>query len=120
MFTRTVDDIASKVKEEYNHIYNFTMDFYNDMGFGGARASVIGDQARAFDNLYRRDKAGNLLMEFRDPYKTDSLTPLNTTEKKYLKKVLFELAKIRSEMYGFTFNFSRNNLDDPELIRFIE
>lgn len=43
MFTRTVDDIASKVKEEYNHIYNFTMDFYNEMGYGDARASILGD-----------------------------------------------------------------------------
>lgn len=120
MFTRTVDDIASKVKEEYNHIYNFTMDFYDNMGFGGARASIIGDQAKAFDNLYRRDKAGNLLMEFRNPYQTDSLPPLNSHEKKYLKQVLFEFAKIRSEMYGFTFNFNRHNLDDSELIRFIE
>lgn len=120
MFTRTVDDIASKVKEEYNHIYNFTMEFYDDMGFGGARASGLGDQARAFNNLYRRDKSGNILMEFRNPYVTDSQTPLDNAEKKYLKRVLFELAKIRSEMYGFTFNFSRSNLDDPELIKFTQ
>ena len=120
MFTRTVDDIASKVKEEYNHIYNFTMNFYDNMGFGGTRASMVGDQAKAFNNLYRRDKSGNLLMEFRNPYQTDSLPPLNNHEKKYLKQVLFELAKIRSEMYGFNFNFSRYNLDDAELIRFIE
>lgn len=120
MFTRTVDDIAAKVKEEYNHIYNFTMDFYNEMGYGNIRATSIGDQARAFNNLYRRDKSGNLLMEFRNPYKTDSQTPLNSAEKKYLKRVLFEFAKIRSEMYGFNFNFNQNNLDDPELIKFIE
>jgi len=47
------------------------------MGYGHLRASVAGDQARAFRNLYRRDDSGNLLMEFRNPYEIDSQTPLN-------------------------------------------
>lgn len=120
IFTRTVDDIAYKVKEEYTPIYNFTMDFYDSTGYGSMRASTVGDQAKAFNNLYKKDTSGNILMEFRNPYQSDSFTPLNKAEKVYLKKVLFEFAKIRSEIYGFTFDFNRNNLDDPELIRFIE
>lgn len=53
-FIQTVDDIAFKVKSEYNHIYNFTMDFYNRSGFGDLRASWVGDQAKAFENLYEK------------------------------------------------------------------
>lgn len=118
MVTTTIDDIAFKVKQEYNHIYNFTMDFYNSSGYGDTRASLVGDQAKAFNNLYKRDKSNNILMEFRNPYEQDSLSPLTPAESKYLKKVLFELAKIRSQMYGFDFNYSSEN--DPALQNFIK
>lgn len=57
-------------------------------------------------------------MDFRNPYVTDSLPSLNEAEKKYLKQVLFEFAKIRSLIYGFDFRFTGYN--DPELLRFIE
>lgn len=117
MFTKTVDDIAIRVKKEYNHIRDFTEQFYNAMGYGHLQASVIGNQARAFINLYRKDDSGNLLMEFRNPYETDTLLPLSQAESKYLKQVLFEFAKIRSMIYGFDFNF--NGYNDPELLKFI-
>jgi hypothetical protein len=34
MFTKTVDDVAARVKKEYNHIRDFTEQFYNAMGYG--------------------------------------------------------------------------------------
>lgn len=116
-FIQTVDDIAFKVKSEYNHIYNFTMNFYNQTGFGNLRASVIGDQARAFENLYERDSSNQIIMRFRNPYSQDNFTPMSNAEKTYLKKVLFEFAKIRSKMYGFKFDYK--SYDSPELIEFI-
>lgn len=118
MYTKAVDDIAARVKQEYNHIRDFTEQFYNAMGYGHGRSSIVGDQTRAFRNLYRRDDSGNLLMEFRNPYELDSLPPLNNAEKKYLKQILFEFAKIRSRIYGFDFNYK--NYDDPELLKFIK
>lgn len=117
-YYKAIDDTAMQVKSEYNHIRTFTEQFYNAMGYGHLRASIAGDQARAFRNLYRKDDSGNLLMEFRNPYETDSQTPLNQAEAKYLKQVLFEFAKIKSKIYGFTFNFRDYN--DPELLSFIK
>lgn len=116
-FIQTVDDIAFKVKSEYNHIYNFTMNFYNQTGFGNLRASTIGDQARAFENLYERDSSNQIVMRFRNPYSQDNFTPMSNAEKTYLKKILFEFAKIRSKIYGFKFDYK--SCDDPELIEFI-
>lgn len=118
MFTKTVDDIAYRVKAEYNHIREFTEAFYNAMGYGHIRSSTLGDQARAFNNLYRVDDSGKILMEFRNPYIEDSQSPLSYAEKKYLKQVLFELAKIRSLIYGFDFKF--DGYSDPALQKFIE
>lgn len=117
LYHKTIDDIADMSQKEYSHIYNFTDKFYQQQGFGPNRASIIGDQKRAFNNLFRRDDNNNLLMEFRNPYKTDSQTPLTQAEQVYLKKVLFELAKYRSKIYGFDFNFISEN--DPKLEAFI-
>lgn len=116
-FTKTVDDVAYKVKNKYNHIRNFTEDFYNKMGYGTFNASIIGNQANAFTNLYRRDSQNNILMEFRNPYEQDQYTPLNDAESLYLKQVLFEFAKIRSKIYGFDFDYFGYN--DPKLLDFI-
>ena len=117
-FIQTVDDIAFKVKSEYNHIYNFTMDFYNRSGFGDLRASLVGDQAKAFENLYERDSSNKLIMKFRNPYSRDNFVPMTEAEKQYLKRVLFEFAKIRSKIYGFKFDFK--SYDAPGLLEFIE
>lgn len=117
-FIQTVDDIAFKVKSEYSHIYNFTMDFYNRSGFGDLRASLLGDQAKAFENLYERDSSNKLLMRFRNPYSRDNFVPMTEAEKQYLKRVLFEFAKIRSKIYGFKFDFK--SYDAPGLLEFID
>ena len=117
-FIQAVDDIAFKVKSEYNHIYNFTIDFYNRSGFGNLRASLVGDQAKAFENLYERDSSNKLLMRFRNPYSRDNFVPMTEAEKQYLKKVLFEFAKIRSKIYGFKFDFK--SYDAPGLLEFID
>lgn len=117
-FIQTVDDIAFKVKSEYNHIYNFTMDFYNRSGFGDLRASLVGDQAKAFENLYERDSSNKLIMKFRNPYSRDNFVPMTEAEKQYLKRVLFEFAKIRSKIYGFKFDFK--SYDAPGLLEFID
>ena len=118
-FTKTIDEVSAIVKEKYVPIYNFTEDFYNKQGFSSFRGSSVGDQARAFNNLFRRNEQGKVLMQFRNPYENDNLPPLNEAERTYLKQVLFQLGKIRSEMYGITFNFSESRLSDPELIEFI-
>lgn len=119
-FIQTIDDIASQVRSEYNHIYNFTIEFYNKQGFGDFRSSAIGDNSKAFENLYRRNSNNEILMEFRNPYEQDSQIPLNNAEKKYLKQVLFEFAKIRSQIYGFDFNFGKYYpVDETKLIEFI-
>lgn len=119
-FTKTIDEVSAMVKERYNPIYNFTEEYYNSKGFGHFRASSVGDQAKAFNNLYRRNDQGKIIMQFRNPYKQDDLPPMDEHERKYLKKVLFQLGKIRSEMYGITFNFNENRLEDPNYIAFIE
>lgn len=119
-FTNAVDSIAAKVRKEYNHIYDFTMKFYDSKNFGTLNASVLGNQVKAFDNLYERNDNNKKMMRFRNPYKSDSLPPLSTSEKSYLKRVLFEFAKIRSEIYGFDFDFNVSDIETPSYLSFIE
>ena len=120
MFIKAADDIAAEVRKEYNPIYNFTMNFFDKKGYGTFNASVVGNQVTAFNNLYRRDDQGKILMEFRNPYETDSLPPMDQNEKTYLKKVLYTLAKIRSKIYGFSFNFSIDDINSDAYLNFVE
>lgn len=119
IFTQAVDNIAAKVRQEYYHISQFTEEFYKGIGYSKARTSLISDQAKVFQNLYKKNSKGEILMEFRNPYIQDSQTPLSNQERKYLKQVLFEFARVRSLIYGFDFNFDRYKLDDQALIDFI-
>ena len=57
-------------------------------------------------------------MRFRNPYSRDNFVPMTEAEKQYLKKVLFEFAKIRSKIYGFKFDFK--SYDAPGLLEFID
>lgn len=119
-FTKAIDDIAYEVRERYKPIYDFTMNFYEAQGFGSKRGTVIGDQVRAFDNLYRRNERNEILMEFRNPYKQDTQKPLTAAERTYLKKVIYQLTKLRAKNHGFTFNFNSSDIDTPRYKQFIE
>jgi hypothetical protein len=72
------------------------MDFYDAQGYGRANTSLIGNQASAFNNLYERNDLNQIIMKFRNPYKTDTFKPMSSAERTYLKRVLFEFARIRS------------------------
>lgn len=118
LYTSAIDKIASRVREAYAPIHKYTMEFYEAMGYGSLRNSTLGDNARAFENLYRLNDRNEIMMEFRNPYENDTQTPLNAAEKTFLKRTLFQLAKIKSEIYGFPFDFS--SAEDPKLLKFIE
>lgn len=118
LYTAAIDKISARVREIANPIMQYTKQFYQDQGFGSLRNSVIGDSARAFLNLYRVNERGERMMEFRNPYETDTQTPLNSAERLFLKRTLFQLAKIKSTIYGFKFDF--NSAEDPRLEKFIK
>lgn len=119
LFIKAVDDVAYEVKSDYNQIYNFTTDFYNKTGFSSIRNSSVGDQAKAFNNLYVINNEGKRLMQFRNPYEKDSQTELSAAEKSYLKRVLYEFARIRSKIYGFDFDFKAYDIDTDKYKAFI-
>jgi hypothetical protein len=48
------------------------MNFYEKAGYGTFEASVVGNQATAFTNLYKQNESGDLMMEFRNPYEIDT------------------------------------------------
>lgn len=122
MFTSTINNIASQVQSTYNPIGSFIDEFLFKKGYSTTKNNILGNQASYFKNLYRKNEKGEQIMEFRNPYlNSDEFGVLDSDERTLLKKVLFCLAKIRSEIYGSkitNFNFSR--YDDPELLKFID
>ena len=107
MFQQSVNTIANKMLQEYSPLKKTMEDFFKAKGYGVTRNSLIGDEARIFNNLYELDNQGKRTMRFKNPY--DPNSELDQAERTLLKEVLFEINKIRYEMRGQTFNFTDSN-----------
>lgn len=111
MFQQSVNTIANKMLQEYSPMKKAMEEFFKAKGYNALRNSVIGDEARIFNNLYELDNTNNKTMRFKNPY--DSNSNLDNAERKLLKTVLFEINKIRYEMRGQTFEFA--NSEDSKI-----
>lgn len=120
LYIKTVDNIAMEVRSRYNPIFNYITRFYDSSQFSNMRNAILGDQVNAFKNMFRIDENGNKTMEFRNPYISDTQTALTTAEKTCLKNILYDLTKMRCELYGKTFDFKRADIESKEYIEFLE
>ena len=74
--------------------------FFEAKGYTALRNSTIGDEVRIFKNLYDPYYLSIGELKFKNPY--DEANDLDTSEREFLKNVLFEINKIRYEMRGQT------------------
>lgn len=120
LYIKTVDTIAMEVRQRYNPIFNYITRFYDSSQFSNIRNAVLGDQVNAFKNMFRVNENNEMLMEFRNPYKTDSQTQLTEAEKSCLKNIIYDFTQMRCELYGKEFNFNRSDINSQEYIDFLE
>lgn len=120
LYIKTVDNIAIEVRNRYNPIFNYITKFYDSSQFSNMRNAILGDQVNAFKNMFRIDENGKIKMEFRNPYTTDTQTALTSAEKECLKNILYDLTKMRCELYGKDFKFTRSDINSQDYIDFLE
>lgn len=121
LYTETIRTIAEQADSKWIPIRNLLYKFYEDIGYSRLQNSVIGNQAQQFNDLYRKDANGNRLLRLLNPYDTYDMSQISThrgIKQQFLKKILFEFAKIRYPMNGIKFNFTSES--DPALQSFIE
>lgn len=95
--------------------------FYDDIGYSRLQNTIIGNQAQQFNDLYRKDANGNKLLRLLNPYDSNDMAQIQShrgIKQQFLKKILFEFAKIRYPMKGIKFDFTSES--DPALQAFIE
>ena len=74
-------------------ITNHTIEYYKEIGFANLERKIIGDSYKHHQNFYRKNTDGTLDSRFlfKNPY--DSKEVLSDAERKYLKKMLWEINK---------------------------
>ena len=121
LYIRTINTIAEQAESKWIPIRNILYKFYDDIGYSRLQNSVIGNQAQQFNDLYRKDANGNRLLRLLNPYDSNDMAQISThrgVKQQFLKKILFEFAKIRYPMNGIKFDFTSES--DPALQSFIE
>ena len=106
-----IHGISNKLEPQISDFNLACLDYYEAKGYGKARNAIIGDQARVFKHLYQ-EKDGELF--FKNPY--DSTSDLDADDRKFLKKALFEINKLRFKDN----NFSYKSEDDKGILTFIK
>lgn len=120
-YTKVIDSIAEQAEAKWIPIRTLLFKYYDDIGYSRLRNSTLGGQASCFDDLYRRDANGKRLLELLNPYDPNHMAQIKDhrgVKQQFLKKILFEFAKIKYPMKGIRFNFTSES--DPALQDFIE
>lgn len=121
IYTRAINNIAEQAEAKWISMRDLFFKFYDDIGYSRVQNSTIGNQASQFNDLYRKDRNGNRTLRLLNPYDENDMAQIKThrgVKQQFLKKILFEFAKIRYPMRGIKFNFTSES--DPALQRFIE
>lgn len=121
LYTKTINTIAEQAESKWIPIRELLYRFYDDIGYSRVQNSVIGNQAQQFNDLYRKDANGNRLLRLLNPYDSNDMAQIQShrgIKQQFLKKILFEFAKIRYPMNGIKFDFTSES--DPALQSFIE
>lgn len=85
-----INNTSYKLDPVISDFNNACIEFYEYKGYGKAQNMIIGNQVSLFDNLYE-DVDSDLI--FKNPY--DPKAVLDQHERKFLKKVLFMINKLR-------------------------
>lgn len=106
-----IHNISNKLEPQISDFNLACLEYYKAKGYGKTRNALIGDQVKVFRHLYK-EKDGELF--FKNPY--DNSEDLDEDDRKFLKKALFEINKLRFKDN----NFSYKSEDDKSLLSFIK
>lgn len=115
IYSKALDDTAIEFGKIYKPIRHIIEDFQEKSGYGSMSKVLLGNSIKLYDNLYEKDEKGHNLMRFKNPY-TD--TTLTSIEREFLKKILFEFAKIKHSR-GIYQDFFVKSYSDPKIQDFI-
>lgn len=121
LYTKTINSIAEQAENKWVPIRKLLYKYYDDIGYTKLQNATIGNQASQFEDLYRKDNQGHNLLRLLNPYDVNDMAQITShksVKQEFLKRILFEFAKVRYPMMGISFNFT--SVEDPNLQAFIK
>ena len=113
--SKTIVKVNEQMFKEYSTIKPICDRFLKSKGYTPLQNSTVGNEASQFNNLFERDNSTNTIqMVFKNPF-TD--TSLNSEEILFLKRAIFEFAKIRHDI---NYKKSFKSIEDPEFRKSLE
>lgn len=110
----TLDSIAYEENLDYEkNISPIVLEYYKDCGYTDVQNMIIGNQLHLFDNLYQEN---NPMMMFKNPY--DMSNDLKPHERKFLKKALFYINKVKESRFPKA-KVKFTSYDDPKINEYI-
>lgn len=106
-----IHSISNKLEPQVSDFNLACLEYYEAKGYSKVRNAIIGDQSRVFKHLYQQIDDE---LFFKNPY--DPASDLDADDRKFLKKALFEINKIRFKDN----NFAYKSENDPALKSFIK
>lgn len=106
-----IHSISNKLEPQVSDFNLACLEYYKAKGYSKARNAIIGDQSKVFKHLYQQIDDE---LFFKNPY--DPTSDLDADDRKFLKKALFEINKIRFKDN----NFPYKSENDPALKSFIK
>ena len=119
-YTKAINAISEQTGDKWAQLRPIFEDYYNKVGYTRLQNSTLGGQSKVFDDLFRRTKEGKKLLRLLNPYDAYDMSQIKehrAMKQQFLKKILFEFAKIRYPMNGIKFDFTSES--DPALQSFI-
>lgn len=122
-YTKAINKVSEKTGNKFSHIRKIFYDYYDEIGYSRLRNSTLGLQEKAFSDLYLTDAKGNKQLRLLNPYNAHDMAQITSNrdaKQKFLKKILFEFAKIKYSMQGIAFSDNFYSENDPKLQEFIK
>lgn len=114
LYTKAIDNINSQMFKDYMPVRKALDELYESKGFGKIQNN-LGQQYRAFDNMFETSETGEIGYTLKNPY--DNRTDLDDAERKFLKTALFYLTKTRFSMRGE--NWTYTSPEDSNWITYV-
>ena len=105
LFQDAIHSTMSELDPVASNINNICLEFYKKQGYSKIQNSLLGNQAQVFSNLFVQDDEDLI---FKNPYTDGSLSD---SEKAFLKKILFEINKIRFSDFPYKDENSKDLLN---------
>ena len=109
VITKTINLANEQVMRQCIPIQKYVREYFDACGYSETEGSIVGNENKYFLPLFEQDSYGNPTMIFKNPFTS---IELKEHERLFLKRALFDFAKITNKMHNKEFPYT--SYEDPK------